>query len=96
MHQDNPDYYAQFKVYESSFQDISGEDNLDNTANEENGQRYIRKEFKEIPIPGGSFHYFNGRIWDKWRMAGINSMFIDGEYVWFTSTIRVRRLLVPR
>ena len=54
------------------------------------------KRVAELDIDGSSMHFFDGLTWDKWKMAGIRNIFIDNEYVWTTSNIRVRRLLVPR
>lgn len=54
------------------------------------------KRVEELVIAGSSLHFFDGLTWDKWLMAGIRNIFIDREYIWTTSNIRVRRLLVPR
>lgn len=55
-----------------------------------------KKVVKELDIDGSSFHFFDGRTWEKWKMAGIKYIYVDGDFVWTTSNIRVRRLLAPR
>ncbi|MBU1106492.1 MAG: hypothetical protein KKB51_07505 [Candidatus Riflebacteria bacterium] len=55
-----------------------------------------KKHVIEAEISGSSFHYFDGLTWDKWKMAGIRNIFIDDEFVWVTTNIRVRRLRIPR
>ncbi len=55
-----------------------------------------RKVVKELDIDGSSLHFFDGRTWEKWKMSGVKNIFLDGDYLWTTSNIRVRRLLVPR
>jgi hypothetical protein len=55
-----------------------------------------KKIVKELDIDGSSLHFFDGRTWEKFKMAGVKHMFIEGDYLWTTSNIRVRRLLAPR
>ncbi|PKL48181.1 MAG: hypothetical protein CVV42_10385 [Candidatus Riflebacteria bacterium HGW-Riflebacteria-2] len=50
----------------------------------------------EFDTNNSSFHYFDGLTWDKWKMGGIRNIFIDREYVWVTTNLRVRRLRIPR
>jgi hypothetical protein len=54
------------------------------------------KRVIEADIDGSSLHFFDGRTWEKWKVAGVKYIFIDGDYVWLSSNIRVRRLLAPR
>ncbi|MDN5280010.1 MAG: hypothetical protein PWR01_3975 [Clostridiales bacterium] len=54
------------------------------------------KKIIELELDGSSMHFFDGRTWEKWKMAGIKYIFLDGDYVWTSSNIRVRRLLAPR
>ncbi len=54
------------------------------------------KKVVELDIDGASMHFFDGQTWEKWKVPGVTSMFIDNDYLWTTSNIRVRRFLVPR
>lgn len=50
----------------------------------------------EQAIDGGSLHFFNGTVWEKWNYAGINSIMIENEFIWLTSNLRVRRIRLSR
>jgi ligand-binding sensor domain-containing protein len=81
---------------EASFTSLSdnfnGSDQPPNVYTMPDGKKVV----KELDIDGSSFHFFDGRTWEKWKMAGIKYIYVDGDFVWTTSNIRVRRLLAPR
>jgi len=92
---ETPNFRDQFQLQQTSLANIEAI-NAGDTATASGTQRFYKKKVSEADIDGASFHYFNGMVWDKWKIAGVRSMFVDGEYVWVTSNIRVRRLLIPR
>lgn len=55
-----------------------------------------KKRVIEQVVAGSSLHYFDGRTWDKWLIAGVSHIMIDREFVWLSTNIRVRRLRIPR
>lgn len=71
---------------------LNGSDQPPNVYTLADGSKVV----KELDIDGSSMHFFDGRTWEKWKMAGIKYIFLDGDYVWTSSNIRVRRLLAPR
>ncbi len=71
---------------------FEGSDVSPAVVKDENG----KKRVIEFDTMNSSFHYFDGRTWDKWKMGGIRHIFIDREYIWVTTNIRVRRLRIPR
>jgi ligand-binding sensor domain-containing protein len=54
-----------------------------------------RKIVKEADIDGASLHFFDGLHWDKWKVAGVRCLYMEGDYLWVGSNIRLRRLFVP-
>jgi hypothetical protein len=83
------DQLAAFTSLNDNFQ---GSDQPPNIYTMPDGKKVV----KELDIDGSSLHFFDGRTWEKWKMAGVKNIFLDGDYLWTTSNIRVRRLLVPR
>lgn len=83
------DREASFANLHSNF---NGSDQPPNVVRLPNGEKRVI----ESDIDGSSFHFFDGRTWEKWKMAGIKYIYVDGDFVWTTSNIRVRRLLAPR
>ncbi|MFZ5952168.1 MAG: hypothetical protein ACOYXC_15795 [Candidatus Rifleibacteriota bacterium] len=71
---------------------LNGSDQPPNVYRMPDGSKVV----KELDIDGSSMHFFDGRTWEKWKMAGIKYIFIDGDFIWTTSNIRVRRILAPR
>ncbi|HOT29158.1 MAG TPA: two-component regulator propeller domain-containing protein [Candidatus Ozemobacteraceae bacterium] len=51
-----------------------------------------KKVLLELEIDGSSLHFFDGLVWDKWKVPGVRSMYIDDEFLWLSTNIRVRRL----
>jgi hypothetical protein len=50
----------------------------------------------EQAVDGGSLHFYNGTVWEKWNYAGVNSITIENEFIWMTSNLRVRRVRLSR
>lgn len=55
-----------------------------------------RKRVIEQEIAGSSLHYFDGLTWEKWKVAGVCDILVDRDFIWLSSNLRIRRLLVPR
>lgn len=55
-----------------------------------------RLKLVEQAVDGGSLHFFNGTVWEKWNYAGVNSIMIENEFIWLTSNLRVRRIRLSR
>lgn len=53
-----------------------------------------RKILLELDIDGSSLHFYDGLIWDKWKVPGVRSIYLEDDYLWVTTNIRVRRLRV--
>jgi ligand-binding sensor domain-containing protein len=71
---------------------FNGSDQPPNVYTTADGKKIV----KEVVVDGSSLHFFDGRTWEKFKMAGVKHMYIEGDYLWTTSNIRVRRLLAPR
>ncbi|MEW6708892.1 MAG: hypothetical protein AB1403_03640 [Candidatus Riflebacteria bacterium] len=50
----------------------------------------------EQAVDGGSLHFYNGTVWEKWNYAGVNNIMIENEFIWLTSNLRVRRIRLSR
>ena len=56
--------------------------------------RSHRRHAMEMDIDGASLHFFDGLIWDKWKVPGVLCMIADGDYLWMGTNIRLRRFAV--
>ncbi len=48
----------------------------------------------DIRYHSTSLHYFDGRTWEKWRIAGVRDLLIDRDYFWAATNVRVRRIRI--
>ncbi|EKD80980.1 MAG: hypothetical protein ACD_39C02061G0001, partial [uncultured bacterium] len=71
---------------------MNGSDQPPMVLTDANGKKRVIEEL----IAGSSLHYYDGRTWDKWRIAGVCHIMIDREFIWLSTNIRVRRLRIPR
>ncbi|KAF1082695.1 MAG: hypothetical protein GQF41_1416 [Candidatus Rifleibacterium amylolyticum] len=71
---------------------LNGSDQAPMVITDANGKKRVIEQL----IEGSSLHYYDGRIWDKWRVAGVSHIMIDREFIWLSTNIRVRRLRIPR
>ncbi|NLI76925.1 MAG: hypothetical protein GX442_10855 [Candidatus Riflebacteria bacterium] len=58
-------------------------------------KRGDKKVVLEMDIAGSSLHFFDGHDWDKWKVAGVRCMLLEGDYLFLGTNIRMRRLNVP-
>ena len=74
--------------------DTPDEPGNSNEPTEDNNKK--KPKIVEQEIEGGSLHFFNGTIWEKWKYGGINSIMLENEFLWLSSNIRIRRLQLSR
>ena len=48
----------------------------------------------DIRYHSTSLHYFDGRTWEKWRIAGVRDLLTDRDYFWAATNVRVRRIRI--
>jgi len=71
---------------------LNGSDQAPGVITDANG----KKRVLEQEITGSSLHYFNGLTWEKWLVAGVCDIMVDRDFIWLSTNLRIRRLLVPR
>lgn len=49
----------------------------------------------ETDIDGASLHYFDGMIWEKWKVPGVRCLLLDGNYLFMGTNLRMRRFFIP-
>ncbi len=55
-----------------------------------------RLKLVEQAVDGGSLHFFNGTVWEKWNYAGVNNIMAENEFIWLSSNLRIRRIRLSR
>lgn len=48
----------------------------------------------DLKFQSTSLHFYDGLTWEKWRVAGIRDLFVDRNYIWATTNVRVRRMRI--
>jgi len=54
-----------------------------------------KRQIFEADIDGASVHYFDGLLWDKWKIPGVRCFHADGDYLWMGTNLRLRRISIP-
>jgi|GEM_PF-838405 len=53
------------------------------------------KVVNEADIDGASVHFFDGLLWEKWKIPGVRCMLHEGDYLWMGTNLRMRRFFIP-
>ena len=67
-----------------------------NYAGNNNAYPVNKIKLVEQAIDGGSLHFFNGTVWEKWSYAGVNCIMVENDYIWLSSNLRIRRIRLAR
>ena len=85
-----------FVKYTEKGQGGDGSDKMPSIMTRPDGTTVTYDDYSisDIRFNSTSFHFYDGLTWEKWRVAGIRDIFIDRNYIWTTSNIRVRRMRI--
>lgn len=85
-----------FVQYSEKGQRLDGCDRMPHLVKRKDGYTVTYDDYStsDIKFHSTSFHYYDGVTWEKWRVAGIRDIFIDRNYLWTPTNVRLRRMRI--
>ncbi len=85
-----------FARYNENGQTLEGADKMPHLVTRKDGTTVTYDNYSPIDLRflTSSWHYYDGLTWEKWRVPGIRDLFIDRNYIWAPTNVRVRRMRI--
>jgi len=85
-----------FAKFSEKGRGLDGADKMPHLVTRKDGTTVTYDDYStsDIKFHSTSLHYYDGLTWEKWRVAGIRDLFVDRNYIWASTNVRVRRMRI--